>query len=267
MDAARNIMVFRETLERIKEDPRLREAAGESRKNTVFYPADAAIPVPQARYADTEVVVSGKRSGEAAAAYRGKRIAVLNFASAVNPGGGVRSGSSAQEESLCRISTLYPALSGNPAAEPFYRCHRQSRSSDHSDAMLFSPGIIFFRKDEAVPMMLDESEWTHAGVITSAAPDISSENILAMPGGRKEQLRQLFLSRIRRIIAIAAANADVLIAGAFGCGVFGNSPEMVAECFRTVIEEWKGSLETVEFAVYTSRFDTRNYEAFRNAFT
>ena len=260
-------MIFRETLELIKENPKLLEAAGESRKNTVFYPADAAMEAPQARFADTEVIVSGKRSIEAASAYRGKRIAVLNFASAVNPGGGVLSGSNAQEESLCRISTLYPSLSGNPEAEPFYRFHRQQRDSDHSDAMLFSPGIIFFRKDEAVPEILDEEEWIHAGVITSAAPDISAENTIAMSEGRKEQLRMILLSRIRKISAIAAANADVLIAGAFGCGVFGNSPEMVAECFRTVIEECKGSLKTVEFAVYTSRFNTRNYDAFRKVLT
>ena len=38
------------------------------------------------------------------------RIACLNFASAKNPGGGMLSGSLAQEESLGLCSTLYPTL-------------------------------------------------------------------------------------------------------------------------------------------------------------
>lgn len=56
------------------------------------------------------IVVSGKRTLEASEIYakQGKRVCVLNFASATNPGGDVVHGSSAQEEAICRCSTLYP---------------------------------------------------------------------------------------------------------------------------------------------------------------
>ena len=55
------------------------------------------------------IVVSRKRSFEAASAYKGKKIAVLNFANNHSVGGSPWS-AGAQEECLCRISTLYPCI-------------------------------------------------------------------------------------------------------------------------------------------------------------
>ena len=44
----------------------------------------------------------------------GDNLALLNFASARNPGGGFLGGSNAQEESLARCSALYACLKDNP---------------------------------------------------------------------------------------------------------------------------------------------------------
>ena len=68
--------------------------------------------VDKARFTDeAKIIVSTKRTFEAAAGYAGQKVAVHNFASATNPGGGVTRGSSAQEECLCRCSDLYFCLS------------------------------------------------------------------------------------------------------------------------------------------------------------
>ena len=60
-----------------------------------------ALRVPQAALgrfaASAAVTVTGARTLQAAGRWRGARVAVLNFASATNPGGGVERGSSAQE--------------------------------------------------------------------------------------------------------------------------------------------------------------------------
>lgn len=47
------------------------------------------------------------------------------FASATHPGGGVRNGSTAQEEALCRCTTLLPCLTIYDLSRKYYDFHRK----------------------------------------------------------------------------------------------------------------------------------------------
>ena len=72
-------------------------------------------------------------------------LAILNFASAKNPGGGFSSGSQAQEESLARSSGLYSSIIGQPA---YYQANRKFGSTLYSDHAIYSPDVPIFRNDE-----------------------------------------------------------------------------------------------------------------------
>ena len=100
-------------------------------------------------------------------------------------------------------------------------------------------------------------------VITCAAPDVRQLGDSAQFSPTLEELRNLHENRWRCILAAAAKHeADVLILGAFGCGVFANPPELVVEAFNNIMDEFRCHFETIEFAVYTTRLDAPNYRAF-----
>ena len=50
---------------------------------------------------------------------------VMNFANAIHPGGGFLKGARAQEEALCRCSTLYKSISSNKAFEMYHYNRRE----------------------------------------------------------------------------------------------------------------------------------------------
>ena len=125
---------------------------------------------------EAKIIVSKKRSFEAASAYRGKHISVLNFASATNPGGGVTKGASAQEECLCRISTLYKCISASEITEAFHKKHRYAlktgkMNSFYNDDCIQTCDVTVFKSDTAKPVLLSEKDWFDVDVISCAAPN------------------------------------------------------------------------------------------------
>ena len=174
------------------------------------------------------------------------RVGVLNFASARHPGGGFERGSQAQEESLARSSSLHASLT-TAAAAPYYRHHREQASAAYSDRVIVSPDCPVFRDDDGA---LRDRPFL-ATFLTCAAP-----NARAMADSEPEglgRLPALLERRIEAVLAVALdAKCDALVLGAWGCGVFGNDPAMVAGAFAAHLGDagaFRGAFRRIDFAV------------------
>lgn len=225
---------------------------------------------------EVKIIVSKKRSFEAASAYRGKHISVLNFASATNPGGGVTKGASAQEECLCRISTLYKCISASEITEAFHKKHWRAlktgeMDSFYNDDCIQTCNVTVFKSDTAKPVLLPEKDWFDVDVISCAAPNLrrmSQHNKHWKKNVTDQELLDIYKKRINRVLDIARyAKSEVVILGAFGCGAFANPPELVAKAMHASIDEHKYDFETIELAVYCPLRDTSNYEVFAKEFS
>ncbi len=275
MDKRDNKYIFEDTMRRIVESSVLSRAVIESiEKEKLILECDDYIPSYDITYPDkARIVVSRKRTFEAAVGYKGMKTAVLNFASAVSPGGGVTGGSFAQEESLCRSSTLYPCLKTEYLWDNYYEPHRNGFDRRNTDDTIYTPDVIVFKQDELYPVALDDKYWFPVNVITTAAPDLKWPKY---PGERgcvslaDDELTALHVKRAERILSVASGEGnEVVILGAFGCGAFHNPPRIVAEAFKKVIEEkFTNRFKTIEFAIYVNPFmeDSGNAAVFSEVF-
>lgn len=270
-----NIEIFLDTQYRIKNNEKLSRAVIESSRNErLILERDNYIPKYDISYGGkARIIVSSKRTFEAASGYKGMKTAVLNFASAVSPGGGVVKGSSAQEESLCRISTLYPCLKTRYIWNNFYLPHRNGGDRRNNDDTIYTPGVIVFKTDDSYPREMREEQWYSVNVLTTAAPDLRRPKYAGDRAGvtlSDGELFSLHAKRIRRILTIASGEGnEAVILGAYGCGAFRNPPFLVAEAFKKVIEEgFLDKFKVIEFAIYSNP-DGRpsdNLMAFREVF-
>ena len=255
--------IFLDTQELYNTNSKLIAACEYSRSNQMFVGANESIDCEVNRFdADCKILVSKKRSFEAAEDYarKGDKVAVLNFANSFNPGGGVVHGARAQEECLCRVSTLYDSLVSKEMLEKFYKPHCKTENDLATDDIIYTPKVLVFKSDTAEPKLRPESEWFYADVITCAAPCLEPD----MQGITCEELKKLHASRARHILGVACKyEADVLILGAFGCGAFSNPPEIVAEVYKNVLSDYLHAFKAIEFAVYCNEWDSKNYEVFK----
>ncbi|MEU9382589.1 TIGR02452 family protein [Streptomyces sp. NPDC048279] len=200
------------------------------------------VPVAEVSPARTVVEVTGESSLEAARRLADAPVAVLNFASARNPGGGYLNGAQAQEEALCRASALYAC---QVHARAFYDHHRAHRDPFYSDRVIHSPAVPVFRDDRGRLL----AEPYRAGFLTSAAPNAGVVRRTAPD--RTGELPGALAVRAERVLEVAAAHGyRRMVLGAWGCGVFQNDPRQVAEAFHGLLGPGGRFARTFEHVVF-----------------
>lgn len=178
---------------------------------------------------------------------------ILNFASFKNPGGGFINGSMAQEEALCHSSFLYNVLSDNKFAKQYDYNKKHLNKGLYTNFGIYTPDVPFINSD---------IEYYFANVITVAAPNLT---IYSGTNGNTIEYTEALESRIKFILDIAEKHTTkTLVLGAFGCGVFKNSPVLVAKTFRKYLESGKYNFDKVIFAIPEGK--DNNYKVFKNIF-
>uniref|UniRef100_A0A7S1ZHR6 Microbial-type PARG catalytic domain-containing protein n=1 Tax=Trieres chinensis TaxID=1514140 RepID=A0A7S1ZHR6_TRICV len=195
-----------------------------------------------------DIVQETTLSGAQALAQQGKNTCFLNFASGKNPGGGFLRGSEAQEESLARSTGLYFCIGpNNPTAIEMYRQNRQNNNFGlYSHGMIYSPRVPIFRDDEG--RLLPEEEVVESGVLTCPAPNAG----VAAPRLGVSVVEEEMYERICRIVsAMERHGHNAIVLGSFGCGVFRNCVEHVAQCFAIALAGRK--FDVVRFSLISEK--------------
>lgn len=195
--------------------------------------------------------------------------AILNLASRRRPCGGYDKGLGAQEETLCRLSTLSQSL--YQYYDQKYKCVQEANVPHRFNAYplnidfggIYSPGVMFFRKNARDGFAFREEPFA-CGVITVAALSFREPNnfsneerqYMAPDGGFTPEGESIQLNKIRTIFRLALANGhDSIVLGAFGCGVNKLPAAAVADQFHRVFAEpeFKGKFRAIVFAILEKR--------------
>jgi uncharacterized protein (TIGR02452 family) len=161
-------------------------------------------------------------------------IAVLNLADDGFPTGCVDTGSVAQEESLCRSSTL-----SNHLDMRFYPLK--------DGELLYSPGVLVFKDCAANDFRPLERPYE---IDVISCPGLRHP-LLTSDSKLREEDRERLRVKVRTIFQAALKHGRRgLVLGALGCGAWRSPPEEVAAVFKSVLlDEFNGAFEAVTFAI------------------
>ena len=213
---------------------------------------------------------------------RGLNPCVMNLADAYTACGMYKRGSRAQEEGLCRASTLSRSLfqffkaKSYPknvyAVEANVEIKFEAYPMDMNFGGIYSPGVTVFRNADDLYSLSEEPY--KVGIVSVAALDFNEKHgqnmeYKAAEGGFTSEGLEIMKNKIRTIYRIALSNGhDSLVAGAFGCGAFRLPADKVAALFDEILKEteFKNKFKEVVFAILDKEGDKGKFAPFYKMF-
>lgn len=219
-----------------------------------------------------------------------KKPLVLNMASDVCPGGGVRKGCRAQEECIFRRTNAHMAIHnrlGNKFGEELYpfnknivvewthgkRSRRSFKTPVHYDGstiLLYTTDVTIFKDSQY--NLLEKEKWETVDIISIAG--IRNPDTVTNPETGLEELwsgdEKLMRKKIESMLQVAMLKGhDSIVLGAIGCGAFRGPPEHISQIFDEILNEnrelfGRKGLKNITFAVLSNPYaEYSNYTIFK----
>lgn len=197
---------------------------------------------PQKKPRLNKVTIKDQDTYEAAIELQklGGKVAILNFANKDSVGGGYLRGANAQEEDLCRRSTLYPILDALKNKGMYPIAH---------DELIYTPKVKIIRTSYKEGFKFLDQPYM-CDVITQAAYNLAGGE--KQPDPYDDFNMASMVNKIRDQFRAAAQNGcGSIVVGAFGCGAFGNDPVEVSKIYLKVLQEpeFQNVFNEVRFAI------------------
>lgn len=180
----------------------------------------------------------------------GLETCVLNMASFLRPGGGVMSGSAAQEEDIFRRTNIFKSLFQYSilAADYGVEENEQQYPLERTYGAIYTPHVTVFRGSSAEGYKYLDKPFM-VNVVSVAA--VKRPQIV---GNRDIQdwVKNTIGRKVMQMLDIAICHGnDAIVLGAFGCGAYATPPEPVAKIFKAVLEmdRYAKAFDKVVFAV------------------
>lgn len=238
-----NVMVFKDTLKQIEKN--YPADIGNVRYYNGISPIEKLKDYPPVKMVQGGTVNTGYANTDK------MRVAILNFADAIKYGGWVEYGAQTQEENICRCTNIYPILGHKLSDENYYKpnlatlnarpvgdySHYGNEDEVYTDRIIYTRDVIVFKDDTTY----ENVEPRKLDVITCPAPS-AQMSVFKMFDTFTQRAEQVLLSAIDN-------KAECIVLGAWGCGAFGQIPEVVARAFTVALNKYGGYFKSVVFAI------------------